>query len=194
MKVPCKIVIHGDRTRGQMLYGVAKSKLAILEHDQSLGKCTQEWRTDVLDTGEVIECCSSFNMRTIHIHTYPPKRVLGKRRERECFCSCHLSKGTVIKVTKELCCYDYLLPDTVYDVEICIDEWQWDRYVLVEGVSSLDFSPIEIGQKVLVVWAHEDKNEKYSDHKGEGCSIADVCSITPISVREEHYPDFDYDL
>ncbi|MCP4493233.1 MAG: hypothetical protein GY820_38915 [Gammaproteobacteria bacterium] len=175
------------------LIGVADSELARLEMEidarpKPLGRGNEGWRT-VKGDGYVIECYSGFGQLSVKISTFPPAPQDEYREERECYCTCHFARGVVLGVEKIPCCYDFLKTDTVYDVEVCTKDPGY-TYILLENVPSIDFAPIEIDQKVLIVWTSSDPEDEY-ENEGK-CTIEDSCMITSIPLKVDHKDEHMY--
>ena len=146
MKIPTKIIFHGPYERCQAVLGIARSRLALLEDRlrRSNGTVQQGWQRPIrLDTGEVIRCGVSFNTSVVEIYAGGEPEPL-REISRECFCSCNLALGVVVKVHEEELESDV----TLYDVRVCNKK---DRYLKYENIIASDFTPYVKNQKVLVM-------------------------------------------
>ncbi len=189
-KVPRKVVVVGNVKEGKKLIGAADGQLRILEQQMSFQDLKQGARTIKLRPGVVIECWSCFTLQGVKITV---NTGIGKPIERiewvECFCGCHISQGFVIGVDKQLCCYDFELRTTTYTVSVCVKkEPPHYMYVEMQNTPSAGFSPIEIGQPVVLAWT--PPAIEYEENPNKGCAMAkDSCVILDIPTIEEHHKD-----
>ena len=147
--IPVKVVVNGDLASGKVYIGEAKSQLAILKKQQSLG-LRDEIRRVSLSPGVSVTCISDIRGDFIILNA-----GVGWREEEEkvikeilriCVCNCNFSTGFVIEVTGTL--DDDPDGPNLYSVAACNNE---KYYVLYENILASDFTIYEPGDKVVLI-------------------------------------------
>jgi len=186
-KIPKKIVILGDITKGKQYLGQADSQLNILQNQMSFQNLQQSWRTVRLAKDVIVECFSGFNLSEVRIHATPLKPLEPSLEpERLCFCNCCVAIGR-IKSSYSIR-PDGWLPRVddkyYYDVEVC----QKRAFLLIENIWSTDhFQHREDDLVLLTARPYlEDESQAVDFIDVEICDWIDwrISSINPsIQIR-----------
>jgi hypothetical protein len=143
MTVPVKIIIKGDRVRGESLLAMGARQMAKLENlmqFQSLDQYTIRYQNS---DGDTIVSSSIFGLRTTEITTSGGGGG-GKGYTKQCLCNCNFTHGYIKEVK----------PDKIedfwqlYDVLVCKGK---RVYVLYEDILASDFTVYEEKQKVILI-------------------------------------------
>jgi len=159
---PRKIIYHGDLSRCKRAQGDAVRMLIKLYESLGInsGQVQVGWKPATqLYTGEVVQLHIGLALDVINIYAPGGEEVIDlvavEKKIKECPCNCNMSIGSVIGAVLSGTAdtlYETVglteAPYYIYSVEVC---QQGKSYVVFENIIGTDFTPWEVGQKVIVM-------------------------------------------
>lgn len=142
--IPVKHRLHGSRQACEALMGQARRVMLILENMMRLnGNKQQEIRFVPYD-GAMIIARQFFGTRVIDIFagSLPPPPLLAP--EKVCLCNCNFSVGWILEEQVEM-----VNGSQLYTVAACNNKGK--VYIPYTDVLASDFSPYEVGQRVIMI-------------------------------------------
>ena len=182
VKVPVKIVIHGDERAGRAMIGFAKVQVIILEKQMSKQNLKQGSRTIKPSPGVIIDCWSCFNLQQITI-TVPSGVEKKKDDDGYCLCFPCFALGVIESINSVFTTeqkedgYRYY-----YDVSVCNDS----TFILFENqeVKSAAWGIYFIGQYVLISVEAVDSTTPPAD-----CCSDKTCLVNDLSNTDKILAD-----
>lgn len=142
--IPVEYRIHGDRMKCDALRGQARRVSHILDNMVRLGDLKQQEFRFVPYDGAVIIARHFFGKRIIDIYAGGGVPLPPQPEVQLCVCNCNFSVGWVLEVQAET-----IQGAPLYTIMAC--NYDGTAYMPYENVLASDYTPYEVGQKIIMI-------------------------------------------
>lgn len=135
---------HGNREECEKLRGHGRRLMIVLESIMAAGKTKNQTIRLTPYDGALIVAHKFFGQRIVDIYVGVPLPTPPVEKEQICLCNCNLSVGWILEVQPELVGQAHL-----YTVMACNHLGR--SYIPYYNVLASDFTPYEVGQRVIMI-------------------------------------------